>query len=1826
MALAACGTLLALFVTFSAPGGGWTAEKALRPQNGKHSSMDKVFRESWEPSIHLDGRPVDRFIISSNKPARSHRFTKVSKDSRSHLLEDVDPDWVNLDGFAVVGNVPVSNSSTGSVRSSQTAPRNHSTAERTTRVNGSPHSVGVTYTRAHRRAPQSSSGPRQPERAVARTPLLEKTRHHQIKPQADQRKRHTPKLTSESVHVVSLQAQKAQGQSTPANKAVPSKTSTPEPPEYEARDISVRVMSPKSVLISWVDPAVEMGKVASEASRSYTVRFREKGESARWEYKDSTQRRLMIDTLSADGMYEFSVRISQGEKHGKWSVSVFQRTPESAPSGAPENFEVKPLRGKGTAVIATWDPPEEPNGRIREYILSYAPAMKPFGMKSTTYRGSTTTATIDGLTPGERYIFKIRATNRRGMGPQSKAFSVAMPQSGSAASSLLKTKNSQRTGSSSEQDTNHEEYNLESTDALEQLTTTSQPRPGMPLNRRLRPLSQTRSYHSIFSSVRGSVRNVVNRDSSRGRATEDEEQEQAKRSTTPPPVEETSFAEVGLETKEPDNDVSPISEDVEGYGERLTTETPSLKVLTPSPTKPVQVSPNQPNRRPFKIRVHKKAESKATSPSSSSGTSSLSNLPSSSSDTSSISSVSVKTSQSLPSSSSSASFSATSSSSSSHIQESAASRKDYVSSTHPETQNKYNEPNIAPQKPSTTGVRETNSQQTDSAKTGRGSTSSVRSPSFGSRYGNGKRHPGVLLRGNLTRTLNGYKPATSTQVNLPDSTHSQVTSHTRDSAKTLSTLTERTQNRETSNTFNSKESRTSSASNSGSQTSSDSFAFDKSQSTSESRYRDSVIVQGTNPSTSHRRAINPLTAATSGSSQLASRRGSYSSAASFDTPDLQSSHPSPDQGASSRDRNDDSSYKNAEPGETKAEKPTLRSTTKPTVKGENEEERKDESTNGKSAISRSRVSQSFSERFPWLATRYPGRLGSNTRATSSRQNSKIPFTRVSSSIGAGRPILRGTQPRVSGAVGATGVSSIQETGEGLQTPSTHDTLKDGIGGGLVKLSLTNQNTASSESRNTPTSSVSAASASSNSDARQSSSLHKDSIHKEISDTNSNDNYKDSISERSGGGAKQDADPEAAQKNPAITSAVQRNTDDNEGLSTRKASSRTRSGMSSGMGMNGRMRSLILNRRAGGSRPSIKLQTAQNSRLGASTSDSSPSSSDSSSASHLPRSVLTSDLDRGSGTILTKAGSNSQTTLSSSSTRESLRNHGSRLRSPISRGKPSNEGGFKPGNGNGKYGQPNLATTSEKESASSRGTSKAAGQRFITGPDGTKWVVDLEQGVLLNQDGQVLQDSQGKPKRVVLGEDGRTIFDHRGSPLVSQEGIALFGHGRDSQPVVNPKDKVLMVGGKPVLGLDIIHPRTITTTTTGAPTTTVEPIYTEWTTEESTTAMPYPTCPPGTFSKTDEYGYPVVDLEGILDCYPEEDSSGMEMDHMLTVSMVPDALALEKDEMFIQTTLPPSTTSTTTTEIPIPVPQTRPANKGPSSEFDLSGKKRFIAPFVNYIQKDPGAPCSLTEALEYLQVDVLEGLIEKDSASANQKQPPKNKPHNLTVVAMEGCHSFIILDWARPLKDDMVSGYLVHSASYDDVINNRWSTRASSGTHLPVENLKPNSRYYFKVQAKNVFGLGPFSDTLTYVTESDDPLLIARPPSGEPIWIPFNFKYNPVHSSCKGSQYVKRTWYKKFVGVVLCNSLRYKIFMGDGLRGQFYSIGDTVGQGEDHCQFVDSYKDGRTGPAYLSNNLPSAQGFYRAYRQEPVLFGVIGRQSAHPFVGWYECGVPIPGKW
>lgn len=42
-----------------------------------------------------------------------------------------------------------------------------------------------------------------------------------------------------------------------------------------------------------------------------------------------SNRRALVENLVPDTMYEFAIQISDGEKKGKWSVSVYQRTPEA---------------------------------------------------------------------------------------------------------------------------------------------------------------------------------------------------------------------------------------------------------------------------------------------------------------------------------------------------------------------------------------------------------------------------------------------------------------------------------------------------------------------------------------------------------------------------------------------------------------------------------------------------------------------------------------------------------------------------------------------------------------------------------------------------------------------------------------------------------------------------------------------------------------------------------------------------------------------------------------------------------------------------------------------------------------------------------------------------------------------------------------------------------------------------------------------------------------------------------------------------------------------------------------------------------------------------------------------------------------------------------------------------------------------------------------------------------------------------------------------------------------------------------------------------------
>ncbi|XP_074890325.1 target of Nesh-SH3 isoform X30 [Buteo buteo] len=292
------------------------------------------------------------------------------------------------------------------------------------------------------------------------------------------------------------------------------------------------------------------------------------------------------------------------------------------------------------------------------------------------------------------------------------------------------------------------------------------------------------------------------------------------------------------------------------------------------------------------------------------------------------------------------------------------------------------------------------------------------------------------------------------------------------------------------------------------------------------------------------------------------------------------------------------------------------------------------------------------------------------------------------------------------------------------------------------------------------------------------------------------------------------------------------------------------------------------------------------------------------------------------------------------------------------------------------------------------------------------------------------------------------------------------------------------------------------------------------------------------------------------------------------------------------------------------------SSSPTSETDSSGKPRYQAPHVKYMKKDDDVPCSITSSLEHFPQ-------EEAGSKEEPTHPPQNPPTNLTVVTVEGCPTFVILDWEKPDNDTVTEYEVVSTENGASDGEKEKSIITTNQTHSTVENLKPDTSYEFHVKPRNPLGEGPSSNVVAFNTESADPR-VSEPISvgKDAIWteIPFN---SDTYSECKGKQYVKRTWYKKFVGVQLCNSLRYKIYLSDSLTGKFYNIGDQRGHGEDHCQFVDSFLDGRTGQ---QEDLPVKEGFFRAVRQEPVKFGKIGGETHINYVRWYECGTSIPGKW
>lgn len=80
----------------------------------------------------------------------------------------------------------------------------------------------------------------------------------------------------------------------------------------------------------------------------------------------------------------------------------------------------------------------------------------------------------------------------------------------------------------------------------------------------------------------------------------------------------------------------------------------------------------------------------------------------------------------------------------------------------------------------------------------------------------------------------------------------------------------------------------------------------------------------------------------------------------------------------------------------------------------------------------------------------------------------------------------------------------------------------------------------------------------------------------------------------------------------------------------------------------------------------------------------------------------------------------------------------------------------------------------------------------------------------------------------------------------------------------------------------------------------------------------------------------------------------------------------------------------------------------------------LGPHVRYIQKPDNRPCSIT--------DSVKRFPKEEATEGNATSPPQNPPTNLTVVTVEGCPSFVILDWDKPLNDTVTGKIMTHGPS------------------------------------------------------------------------------------------------------------------------------------------------------------------------------------------------------
>lgn len=129
------------------------------------------------------------------------------------------------------------------------------------------------------------------------------------------------------------------------------------------------------------------------------------------------------------------------------------------------------------------------------------------------------------------------------------------------------------------------------------------------------------------------------------------------------------------------------------------------------------------------------------------------------------------------------------------------------------------------------------------------------------------------------------------------------------------------------------------------------------------------------------------------------------------------------------------------------------------------------------------------------------------------------------------------------------------------------------------------------------------------------------------------------------------------------------------------------------------------------------------------------------------------------------------------------------------------------------------------------------------------------------------------------------------------------------------------------------------------------------------------------------------------------------------------------------------------------------------------------------------------------------------SNQTQEAVPSSAPRDLLIQTIEDRPTTVLLRWQPPKQpngpitgipltfsnrtvkftnggaDKFLPGYIIFYSTDNTKWDREWSIEAVIGDKIDfiVKDLKPSTTYYFKIQARNSKGYGPFSTTVPFKT-------------------------------------------------------------------------------------------------------------------------------------------------